>query len=295
MNLQQLYYFKRLSETKNFTIAAELEAVTQPALSKAISKLESELDVNLFERYGRNVELTSQGNTFLKHVIIALKEIETGTNELKNFAILNKNVISIASTHCISTYFTPFMISGFLTLYPNTKFQFINESTEEILKDLENKKIDIGFYDDIDISNNYSNIKAFPVKKEEYVLIVPKKHIFSNKTEISLKNLKNEHFIIACENNTNKKISCTDFINKANITSIKASEINMLIGLVATGAGITIVPNTPLINTNTLSKIKIKDNIGYKTIYIGYNKNSNISEKTMEFIEYVKNSSIFNK
>ncbi|MFL0249273.1 LysR family transcriptional regulator [Clostridium neuense] len=295
MNLQQLYYFKRLSETKNFTIAAELEAVTQPALSKAISKLEAELDVNLFERYGRNVELTSQGNTFLKHVIIALKEIETGTNELKNLAILNKNVISIASTHCISTYFTPFMISGFLTLYPNTKFQFINESTEEILKDLENKKIDIGFYDDIDISNNYSNIKAFPVKKEEYVLIVPKKHIFSNKTEISLKNLKNEHFIIACENNTNKKISCTDFINKANITSIKASEINMLIGLVATGAGITIVPNTPLINTNTLSKIKIKDNIGYKTIYIGYNKNSNISEKTMEFIEYVKNSSIFNK
>lgn len=288
MNLQQLYYFKRLSETKNFTIAAELEAVTQPALSKAISKLEAELDVTLFERYGRNVKLTNLGSTFLKHVIAALKEIETGTNELKNLDILNKNIISIASTHCISTYFTPFMISGFLTLYPNTKFQFVNETTEKILNDLENKKIDIGFYDGIDNINNYPNIKTFPVKKEEYVLIVPKKHTFSNKTEISLKDLKDEHFIIACENNTNKKISCTDFINRANITSIKASETNMLIGLVSTGAGITIVPNTPLINTNTLSKIKIKENIGYKTIYIGYNKNSNISEKTIKFIEYVK-------
>lgn len=290
MNLQQLYYFKRLSETKNFTIAAELEAVTQPALSKAISKLESELDVTLFERYGRNVELTNLGNTFLKHVIAALKELETGTNELKNLTLLNKNIISIASTHCISTYFTPFMISGFLTLYPNTKFQFINEPTEEILNDLENQKIDIGFYDNIDNIDDYSNIKTFSVKKEEYVLIVPKKHILSNKTEISLKDLKDEHFIIACENNTNKKISCTDFINKANITSIKPGEANMLIGLVSTGAGITIVPNTPLINTNTLSKIKIKENIGYKTIYIGYNKNSNISEKTMKFIEYVKNN-----
>lgn len=295
MNLQQLYYFKRLSETKNFTIAAELESVTQPALSKAISKLEDDLGVNLFERYGRNVELTNLGNTFLKHVIAALKEIETGTDELKKLADLNNDIISIASTHCISTYFTPFMISGFLMLYPNTKFQFINESTEEILNDLKNKKIDIGFYDDIDSSTNYSNIKAFPVKKEEYVLIVPKKHIFANKTEISLKTLKDEHFIIACENNTNKKISCTDFINKANITSIKPSETNMLIGLVSAGAGITIVPNTPLINTNTLSKIKIKENIGYKTIYIGYNKESNLSEKTMKFIEYVKNSSDFYK
>lgn len=290
MNLQQLYYFKRLSETKNFTIAAELEAVTQPALSKAISKLEAELDVTLFERYGRNVELTNLGNTFLKHVIAALKEIETGTNELKNLTLLSKNIISIASTHCISTYFTPFMISGFLTLYPNTKFEFINEPTEEILNDLENQKIDIGFYDNIDNINDYSSIKTFSVKKEEYVLIVPKKHTFSNKTEISLKDLKGEHFIIACENHTNKKISCTDFINKANITSIKPGEANMLIGLVSTGAGITIVPDTPLINTNTLSKIKIKENIGYKTIYIGYNKNSNISEKTIKFIEYVKNT-----
>ncbi|WP_234123548.1 LysR family transcriptional regulator [Clostridium hydrogenum] len=294
MNLQQLYYFKRLSETKNFTIAAELESVTQPALSKAIAKLEDDLGVNLFERYGRNVELTNLGSSFLKHVIAALKEIETGTDELKNLAGLNNDIISIASTHCISTYFTPFMISGFLTLYPNTKFQFINESTEEILNDLKNKKIDIGFYDDIDSSTNYSNINTFPVKKEEYVLIVPKKHTFSNKTEISLKTLKDEHFIIACENNTNKKISCTDFINKANITSIKPSETNMLIGLVSAGAGITIVPNTPLINTNTLSKIKIKENIGYKTINIGYNKDSNLSEKTMKFIEYVKNSSTIN-
>ena len=67
MNLQQLEYFKVIAETKNFTIASNILAVTQPALSKAISKLEEELDVNLFEREGRNIKITKYGEVFLKY------------------------------------------------------------------------------------------------------------------------------------------------------------------------------------------------------------------------------------
>ncbi len=50
MNWQQLEYFKTVAETQNFTSAANLLSVTQPALSKAISKLEEELNVPLFEK-----------------------------------------------------------------------------------------------------------------------------------------------------------------------------------------------------------------------------------------------------
>ena len=58
MNLQQLEYFKIIAETKNFTTASDILSVTQPALSKAISKLEEELDVKLFQREGRNIKIT---------------------------------------------------------------------------------------------------------------------------------------------------------------------------------------------------------------------------------------------
>ena len=50
MNLQQLEYFKIIAETKSFTTASDILSFTQPALSKAISKLEEELDVKLFQR-----------------------------------------------------------------------------------------------------------------------------------------------------------------------------------------------------------------------------------------------------
>jgi len=66
----------------------------------------------------------------------------------------------------------------------------------------------------------------------------------------------------------------------------------MLSGLVAAGAGITIVSNTPLINTNALSVIKIKEDIGYKTIYMGWLKDSCISPAAKEFKDCVVSTSI---
>lgn len=290
MNLQQLEYFKKIAETENFTTAAVSASVTQPALSKAISKLEAELNVPLFERNGRNVTLTSFGEVFLKHADLALTEIEKGINEIQHMLNPDKGIISIASTFCIGTYFIPFMISDFLNSYADTKFQFNNESTSEILIDLKYGKIDLGFYDDVDEIHKHDEIESIPVKKEEYVLIVPKNHRLSNETEVSLKDLKDETFIVFSEGNKDKVLSYSEFIDYNNKISVQPNQANMLGGLVAAGAGITIVANTPLINTNTLSTIKIKEDIGYKTIYMGWLKDSYMSPISKKFRDYIISS-----
>lgn len=290
MNLQQLEYFKKIAETENFTTAAALLSVTQPALSKAISKLEAELNVPLFERTGRNVKLTSFGEAFLKHSNLALLEIEKGIRELQDMVDPDKGIISIASTYCIGTYFMPFIISDFLSCCPHTKFQFSHESVPEILNDLRDGKIDLGFYDNLDDIHTHSEIESIPVKEEEYVLIVPKNHHLSKEVEVSLKDLKNESFIVFHEGDKDKMLSCSEFIDRAPKISIQPNEASMLGGLVAAGAGITIVPNTPLINTSALSIIKIKENIGRKVIYMGWLKNSYMSPIAKKFRDYVISS-----
>lgn len=290
MNLQQLEYFKKIAETENFTTAASSASVTQPALSKAISKLEAELNVPLFERNGRNVKLTPFGEVFLKHSNLALMEIEKGINKLQNMLNADKTIISIASTYCIGTYFMPFIISDFLNDHPNTKFQFNHESTPKILKDLKYGNIDLGFYDSVDDIHTHSEIESILVKKEEYVLIVPKNHRLSNEIEISLKDLKDESFIVFHEENKDTMLSYSEFINYTPKISVQPNQASMLGGLVAAGAGITIVPNTPLINTNTLSIIRIKENIGYKNIYMGWLKDSYMSPISNKFKEHVISS-----
>lgn len=290
MNLQQLEYFKSIAQTENFTAAAALSSVSQPALSKAISNLESELNVPLFERKGRTIKLTSFGTAFLKHADTALREIDNGIQELQDMINPNKGSISIASTYCIGTYFMPFLISGFLNYCPETKFQFNHESTPEILTGLINGKIDLGFYDNIDNIPNHSEIESIAVRKEAYVLIVPKNHRLSNEKEVSLGDLKNESFIVFGEENKANLLSYSKFIDYTPKISVEPNEFSMLGGLIAAGAGITIAANTPLINTNVFSIIKIKEDIGYKTIYMGWVKNSYVSPITKKFIDYTLNT-----
>ena len=287
MNLQQLQYFKVIAETKNFTTASNILLVSQPALSKAISKLEEELNVPLFEREGRNIKITKYGDVFLKYAESALNDIERGREKIQDMKNNNDRVISIASTYCIGSTIIPFLISNFLNSHMQTKFNFNNESTDEILKDLKYGKIDLGFFDDIKRINDYPEIEVSLVKKEEYVLIVPKTHYLSNKEEVYLKDLKEENFIVYNARDNEKKISYAELIGYTPKISVEPTEASMLASLVSAGAGISVVVNTPMININKISKIRIKDDIGYKKIYMGWNKETYISKISEEFKEYV--------
>ena len=68
MNLYHLRYFVTLAHLEHYTKAAENLSITQPSLSHAISLLENELGVALFEKEGRNIVLTKYGKIFLKDV-----------------------------------------------------------------------------------------------------------------------------------------------------------------------------------------------------------------------------------
>ena len=212
MNLQQLQYFKVISQTKNFTTASNILSITQPALSKAISKLEEELDVQLFEREGRNIKITKYGEVFLKYAESALNDIEKGIEKIHDMKTNNDNIISIASTYCIGATFIPFLISNFINSHIQTRFNFNNQSTEEIFKDLKYERVDLGFFDSIEKIDKYSEIETILVKKEEYVLIVPKNHHLANREEVELKELKDEYFIAYNDRNNEKKISYSELI-----------------------------------------------------------------------------------
>lgn len=273
MNLQHLEYFITIAKTKNFTTASNILLVTQPALSKAISKLEEELEVPLFKKSGRNIELTRFGEVFLTHAQLAINNIEKGIEELQYMKNDNEKNISIAYTGCIGSIFIPFIIIGFLDSHSDIKFKFNSNSVEEILQGLKDGKIDLGFFDNIDNIDKYSDVQYELVKKEKYVLVTPKGHHLSNKTEVSLNDLKDELFIVYNGTGDNK-VSYTKFMEYTPKIVANLSEASMLVELVAAGAGITIVSNTHMINTNKISVLDIKEDIGHRCIYMGWNKNT---------------------
>lgn len=289
MNLQHLEYFITIAKTKNFTTASNILSVTQPALSKAISKLEEELDVPLFEKNGRNIDITRFGEVFLNYAKLALSDIENGIKELKSMKNDREKNLSISYTEYIGTSFIPFIISNFLEIYSDIKFKFNNASVEKILDDLIGGKTDLGFFDDYTSIEKYPQLQSILISKEEYVLVTPKSHHLSNRSEVSLSELEDELFVVYNEGCDNKCISYKRFIDYTPKISVQPSEASMLVGLVAAGAGITILPNTPMINTNKISILNIKEDIGYKSIYMVWNKNNVTSQVVNKFREHILN------
>lgn len=287
MNLQHLEYFITIAKTKNFTTASNILSVTQPALSKAISKLEEELNVSLFEKKGRNIEITRFGEVFLNYAKLAINDIEKGIEELKYMKNNMEKNISISYTECIGTSFIPFVISSFLETYSDIKFQFNNTSVEKTLDNLIDGKTDFGFLDDDTFVKNYPQLQSALISKEKYVLVTPKSHHLSSKTEVSLSELKDELFVAYDKGCDNECVSYNKFIDYTPKIAVRPSEASMLVGLVAAGAGITIVPNTPMINTNKISVLNIKEDIGYKSIYMIWNRNNTSSQVINNFKNHI--------
>ena len=86
MNLSQLYYFRKLAELQHYTRSAKELFITQPTLSGSISSLEQELGVSLFQKTGRNVELTKYGAEFLVYVNAALEQLDKGVAIMKGYS-----------------------------------------------------------------------------------------------------------------------------------------------------------------------------------------------------------------
>ncbi|MEE0343798.1 MAG: LysR family transcriptional regulator [Eggerthellaceae bacterium] len=83
MNLDHLYYFKTLVETKSRTATAEKLAITPSTLSLAITKLERELNTSLLDKKRGSVSLTTDGQVFYEYIATALRFVDGGIKILQ--------------------------------------------------------------------------------------------------------------------------------------------------------------------------------------------------------------------
>ena len=81
MDILRLRYFRAVAQTENISQAAEKLLISQPALSKAISLLEDEVGVALFQRSGRRIALNEYGHAFLKYAELAIDAVDRGVSQ----------------------------------------------------------------------------------------------------------------------------------------------------------------------------------------------------------------------
>ena len=185
MNLNQLTYFVTLAQIENYTKRLD---ITQPSLSHAISNLEKELQVPLFERHGRNVTMTKYGEMFLKYVQDSLHILNLGVERIQEAARIPGGSISIGYIHTQGRRFIPELVRGFLNEQEGKKidFHFQNAATGTLIRGLKEEKFDVIF---CSRAEGEKEISFVPVAEEKLVAVVPEDHALAGKNTVTIEEL----------------------------------------------------------------------------------------------------------
>lgn len=143
MTLDQLRTFRAVAAAKSFRNAVELLHITQPAISKQIGALETELGERLFER-GRSAQLTSAGTALLKHVEHLSRILTAAKEEIADLRELRGGHLSIGAAHSIATYVLPNLIETYRARYPKVNLSIESGWSLEITNRVVTYDLDLG-------------------------------------------------------------------------------------------------------------------------------------------------------
>lgn len=238
MELQQLRYFQTVARLEHMSQAAEELNITQPALSRTISRLEEDIGVPLFERKGRHIRLNSYGEIFVTHLERSFLELDQAKKKINDMARLKNRSVSIATTN-VSIF--PSLVSSFLHQYPEIRIRQYLRSDVNMYYLLEKGEIDMCISSE---PVEGPDIQWYPLFSEELLLLVPREERFVHRQEIRLDEVAEEKFISG--NTGYASTKGLDFCQKAGFAPKISFEGNdsVVIGeMVSLGLGISFISN----------------------------------------------------
>ncbi|MGH8163608.1 MAG: LysR family transcriptional regulator [Rhodanobacteraceae bacterium] len=266
MELQQLRYFAAVARTEHVTQAAEELAVTQPSLSRAMSRLERDVGIALFEHHGRSIRLNRYGRAFLRHVERALAAIDEGRREIVGLADAASGVVAFGFAHALGTRVVPDLIAGFRKQYPDARFQLAQNASHIILAELEAGEVDLALVSPLPAAND--RVGAIELTSEELFLVVPHEHRFAKRRTVRLHEVRDDSFVCLRKGYGLRALT-DDFCAQAGFApniSFEGEEIATVRGLVAAGLGVAIIPAPSSAAEDTPPQLRVSEPVCRRSV-----------------------------
>ena len=243
MEMQQVRYFIAVAKTLNFTRAAEVCNVTQPALTRAIKLLEYELGGDLIRREGRHSHLTELGNKMLP----MLRQCHEAAMSAKSLAkAVSKGEVSMLSVAVSRTLDPVLMIAPLremFTAFPGIQLKLKRGNAADIAAMLKSGEADLALGGPL--GETWDRLEVWPMFTESFDLIVGAEHMLAkrNALELDVELIREERFLL------HAGADLTDYeierLGAAGLNLHQAQEVDSdrdLEALVTAGIGIGIAP-----------------------------------------------------
>jgi LysR family hydrogen peroxide-inducible transcriptional activator len=194
MDLRHLEYVVELSRARSVTKAAANLGVAQPAISQAISGLERQYGVTLFDRTSRPVQPTPAGVVFIEQAGRVLGELKKLRDVADAHATLVRGKLTIGTTYWVGETMLPPILVDFHKLYAGITLALRREPVGRLVEAVRSGQLDVAFIES-GSSPQLGDLECHPIYLDEIVVFVPPYHSLATRTAIELPDLGTEPFI----------------------------------------------------------------------------------------------------
>ena len=285
MTITQLHYVLAVAEYQNFTKAAQKVFVTQPTLSMQIQKLEEELDIQIFDRSKKPIELTEVG----KKIVYQAKNIVNESDRIKDIVDQQKGFIGgefrLGIIPTVMPTLLPMFLKSFTKKYPKVKLKIEELHTEAIIEKLKDGHLDAAI---AATPLEQENIKEWTLYYEPFVAYIPSNHQLYTKQKLTTEDLNIDDILLLEDGHCFKEGILNLCKTKKNYEEssfqLESGSFETLIKLSNEGMGMTLLPYLHTLELNDKEKGNLKmfeEPVPARSVSLIYHK----SELKIQIIE----------
>ena len=289
-NLSQYKIFYEVAKAGNISKAAKELYISQPAISKAIGKLEDSLGLSLFTRSSRGVQLTSEGEILFEHAREAFEALERGEQELRRIQEFDIGHLRIGVSNTLCKYILLPYLKTFIDQYPPMKVTIESQSTVQTLNRLEQQKIDLGLVAEPSLRKDLSFIPVMDIQD----IFVSTRAYLENLylREGSDTNIFETGNIMLLDENNMTRHHVDEYMAENAIFPhqiLEVTTMDLLIEFAKIGLGVACVIRELVqkeLDTGVLVEIPLQNSISRRTIGFAYHP-SNQAMALKTFLEFL--------
>lgn len=293
MNQNLNYYkaFYMVAKYKNISKAADALFISQPAISKSLSRLEENLGCTLFSRTSRGVSLTADGEILYERIREAFAAIEAGEEELRHRTELGIGQLRIGVSTTLCKYILLPYLQNFIRQHPHIRITIECQSTLHTVELLESGQIDIGL---IGVPKHHGTLTFLPLKKIQDTFVATQSYL----DNLSIReHIDSDLFLSATlmlldeENITRQYINDYFYRNQIKTNQIlEVSSMDLLIEFAKIGIGAACVIREFVeqeLKESTLIEIPMAEPIESRSIGFAYSNSHKLSKSALTFLNSV--------
>lgn len=299
-NLNQYRIFYAVAKSGSISRASQMLYISQPAVSKAVIKLEEELGAKLFDRNSRGVSLTFEGKILFEQVQTAFEAINAGEEKIRLISSLGIGHLRIGASATFCKYLLLPFLKGFIKEHPHIKITIESQSTSHTLKLLQEGKIDIAL---VVRTDNFKNLEFYSLGQFQDIFAATEDYLQNLNLRSESSNLSKEEFEVQLFKNANimlldeeniTRLYVNNYFRMNNIEVNQILEVNnmdLLIEFAKISLGVACVIKEFIsgdLKSGRLLEIPLSKPMAKRTAGFAYLKNAPFTDSMKYFMDYVK-------